>query len=241
MRTVGMSDQWTDRLSDYLDGEMTPAEAHDLKRHLDECDACRGTLDDLRHVIASAAVFEDAEPARDLWAGIAAGIGAAAAPERAPLDLQLYARRRAAVRRFSFTMPQLAAAAVVLVAISAGAVWMLTGGVDAPQPAAGVIVQAAAGPPSGARLVTTVAPASPHDADIARLEQTLDEARDRLDPATIDVIERSLESIDQAIDDARTALMADPGNALIARQLDNTMQKKLDVLRRAHHVHRAGT
>jgi anti-sigma factor RsiW len=241
MRTVGMSDQWTDRLSDYLDGEMTPSEAHDLERHLDECDACRSTLDELRNVIAATAAFEDAEPTRDLWAGIATGIGAAAAAERAPVDLQQYARRRAAVRRFSFTMPQLAAAAVVLVSVSAGGVWWLTSGAGAPETTAGVIVQAAAGPTDNARLVSTVAPASLHDADIARLEQTLDEARDRLDPATIDVIERSLESIDQAIDDARTALAADPGNTQIARQLDTTMQKKLDVLRRAHRVQRAGT
>jgi anti-sigma factor ChrR (cupin superfamily) len=245
MRTVGMSDHWTDRLSEYIDGDMAAPEARELEQHLKACDACRVTLHELRTVIAAAAALEDAEPRRDLWAGIASGIGAAAeahtGTDRATIDLREYAARRAAPRRFTFSMPQLAAAAVVLVSLSAGAMWWLGGGAVQPETAAGVIVQTAAGPSNDVRLVSTTPVASPHDADIARLERTLDEARGQLDPATVEVLERSLESIDQAIGDARAALEADPGNEQIARQLDNTMQKKLDVLRRAQRVQRAGT
>jgi hypothetical protein len=233
-----MSDHWTDRLSDYLDGELAPAEADVLEQHLVACDECRTTLAELRSVVEAAAALPVMEPSRDLWAGIAAGIGAADKPET--IDLQQYAARRAVQRRFSFSMPQLAAAAVLLVAISAGGMWWLVGGHDGPQQVAGVIVHAADLPANGARLVSTAPERTPLDGDIARLEAALDEARDRLDPATVEIIERSLDAIDQAIDDARAALVADPGNAQLERQLDNTMQKKLDVLRRVYSVQRAG-
>jgi hypothetical protein len=69
--------------------------------------------------------------------------------------------------------------------------------------------------------------------DVAALEQALEQNSAQLDPVTIDVIQRSLEAINDAIDDARAALEADPGNPYLHRQLDNTMRKKIDVLRRA--------
>jgi anti-sigma factor RsiW len=267
---VGMSEHWTDRLSEYLDGELGPADAAALEQHLVSCDECRATLAELRSIVAAAAALPVAEPPRDLWAGIASGIGTrqsqaegraddqaprrarrepeghgqaarGAAGEPESIDLQQYARRRVAPRRFSFSMPQLAAAAVLLMTVSAAAAWWLAAGDGAPEQVAGVIVHAAEQPANGARLVAAVPERSPLDGDIAALEATLADARDHLDPATIEVIERSLDAIDQAIDDARAALAADPGNVQLERQLDQTMQKKLDVLRRAHRVQRAAT
>ena len=43
-----MKDQWTDRLSEYLDGELTGPERTTLEAHVASCDACRTTLDELR-------------------------------------------------------------------------------------------------------------------------------------------------------------------------------------------------
>jgi anti-sigma factor RsiW len=45
-----MKDLWTDRLSEYLDGELPAAAGHALEQHVAGCDACRATLDDLRAV-----------------------------------------------------------------------------------------------------------------------------------------------------------------------------------------------
>lgn len=47
-----MTDVWADRLSDYLDGELPPEEAGELELHLQECEACRRGLVDLRLVVA---------------------------------------------------------------------------------------------------------------------------------------------------------------------------------------------
>ena len=68
------TDSFTDRLSEYLDGELTPAERADVDRHLTQCAECRSTLEDLRGVVSEAALLRDARPARDLWSGIAARI-----------------------------------------------------------------------------------------------------------------------------------------------------------------------
>ena len=72
-----MSDPWTDRLSDYLDDELPPAERAELEAHLRRCVACGAVLADLRRIVVRAQGLEDRAPDRDLWPGIAARIGAA--------------------------------------------------------------------------------------------------------------------------------------------------------------------
>ncbi|MGH7530170.1 MAG: anti-sigma factor, partial [Gemmatimonadales bacterium] len=62
-----MNDQWTDRLSEYLDGELPAAERAALEAHLATCADCRDTAAELRTVVARAQALEDRPPARDLW------------------------------------------------------------------------------------------------------------------------------------------------------------------------------
>src|SRR5207253_8982692 len=61
-----MNDQWTARLSEYLDGEVTPAEQTALEAHLASCDACRTTLEELRRVVTNARALDDRPPTADL-------------------------------------------------------------------------------------------------------------------------------------------------------------------------------
>jgi anti-sigma factor RsiW len=219
-----MRDPWLDRLSEYIDGELNDTEALELEAHVGTCDTCRVTLDELRVVIAAAETLHDREPHHDLWAGIAAGIGAASTGAVTPL------RPHHTRRRFSFSMAQLAAAAAVIMTLTGGAVWLAVSRTG-PQMQTGTIMQSATG---AARLVSTEPLTTPeHAADVAALERALEENRAQLDAATIEVLERSLEAIDRAIQDASTALANDPGNPYLHRQLDNTMRKKVDILRRA--------
>ena len=39
-----MNDAWTDRLSEYLDDELSPAERAAIDEHLRGCPGCRGVL-----------------------------------------------------------------------------------------------------------------------------------------------------------------------------------------------------
>lgn len=216
-----MTDRWTDRLSEYLDGDLSADERTALEAHLRECPACRTTVDDLRRVMTRAHTLVD-RPAGELWAGIAARIGA----ESGPVVLDAYrARRRVAV-----TMPQLAAAAVLLVSLSTGATWLaLRPAVDRP-----VAVQAAR--PSGAPVIQAGLPAAAeksYEAAVTELERTLEAGRGRLNPKTVAVLERNLGRIDAAIAEARTALEADPANAYLSSHLATTMQQKIALLQQA--------
>ena len=46
-----MNDAWSDRLSEYLDGELQPVEAQELERHLQDCEVCGQSLAELRLVV----------------------------------------------------------------------------------------------------------------------------------------------------------------------------------------------
>ena len=94
-----MSDQWTDRLSEYLDGDLKGSERALLEAHLERCDDCQETLASLRRVLMRARSLEDRPPAADLWAGVAERIGVPARTVALP-----------ARRRFTFSLPQLLAA-----------------------------------------------------------------------------------------------------------------------------------
>lgn len=219
-----MHDPWTDRLSEYLDGELNAADRAALEQHLPGCGPCRTVLAELRDVVATASSLQATEPATDLWAGIAARIGSGRT------DITPVTAARSA-RRFSFSMLQLAAAAVILMAATGTAVWYAAEHAGGSDLATGTLVQNAAG--SVRQVSTAPLPEPEFPADIAALERALEENRAELDPGTIEVIERSLEAIDNAIEDARAALESDPGNPYLHRQLDNTMRKKVDILRRA--------
>jgi anti-sigma factor RsiW len=83
-----MTDQWNDRLSEYIDDELTPAERAQLEMHLTTCRECAVTLDELREVVARAGSLTPRPPAADLWPASAAsraiGDGRAVPPRRRP-------------------------------------------------------------------------------------------------------------------------------------------------------------
>src|SRR5215213_7896136 len=114
-----MHEQWTDQLSDYLDGELTPGEQAAVDAHLRECAACTEVLNDLKRVVARAQRIDARPPQGDLWRGVAARIDA-----HAPGQLTPFRPRRHATH-FTFTMAQLAAASLLIAAISGGAAWSL--------------------------------------------------------------------------------------------------------------------
>src|SRR2546428_10841804 len=85
-----MTDQWTDRLSEYLDGELTSPERTAFEAHLASCDACRTTLDELRRVVTNARALDDRPPAADLWPAVAARIGLSARSKTRPVVRRVF-------------------------------------------------------------------------------------------------------------------------------------------------------
>ncbi len=129
-----MTDQWTDRLSEYLDDELPPDERAAVEAHLRHCVACGAVLADLKRIVLRAQAVEDRPPSRDLWPAIAARIGAAPATAEDTGVVRVDSRRR---RRWSFSLPELAAAGIALMAVSGGAAWLLHPGASSAVVASG--------------------------------------------------------------------------------------------------------
>jgi len=72
-------EEWTDQLSDYLDGELSADERRLVDEHLVTCASCAAVLNDLKRVVARAASTTARPPQADLWAGIAARLESDAA------------------------------------------------------------------------------------------------------------------------------------------------------------------
>jgi len=67
--------------------------------------------------------------------------------------------------------------------------------------------------------------------EIARLQKVITERRRELDPATVTVIEQSLKIIDAAVRQSRAALARDPKSGFLTDQLNNALDKKIELLR----------
>jgi anti-sigma factor RsiW len=215
-------DPWTTRLSEYVDGELPADTRAELERHLVACGDCRVAVSDLRRVRDLAAALADVEPSRDLWPGIGARIGAAR-PADGVLPLH---------RRWVFTLPQLAAAAALLLAVGAGsAAVAFRGGRRAAREGRPPALAVTAAAPATAPVAFTGTESL--NQATANLERLLAEHRDRLDTATVRVLEQSLKVIDHAIAEAQAALAADPNDPYLNAHLAETMRRKVTLMRRA--------
>lgn len=218
-----MNDQWTNRLSEYIDGELDGAERATLEAHLETCGQCYATLGELRQVIARTKRLEDTPPVNDLWPNIAREIRRERLPERPDHPARL------ARRRFSLTVGQLLAASIALMLLSAGSAWLAlqSGAKINPPPAI-------AENPLRGRPIEVAAWSGRTDAAIADLQAALAQNEQRLDTATVRVVRQNLAIIDRAIADARIALQKDPGNAYLNLHLADTMRRKVELLRRVN-------
>ncbi len=229
-------DAFTERLSEYLDGELDAITRAHLEAHLPGCARCRQVLDELRHIVAAAPGYSGTAPARDLWPALAARRG-----EPEVIDLADVRRAPAPAPRerrvLRFSLPQLIAASLAMAVVGAGSAWLALGldgaavetaVTPAPTPAGGPDTVAS----PAATLPATYAEAR-YDAAVADLEQLVEEGRSRLDTATVRVIDESLRRIDDAIAGARAAIQRDPANAYLSHQIAANMRRKLNLLRAA--------
>ena len=216
-----MNDQWTNRLSEYIDGELDSTEQAALEAHLATCGECYAALADLREVVARAKSLKDREPTKDLWAGIRAGLTPARGADRPAV--------RPSGRRLSFSVPQLLAASIALALLSGGGVWLAVQQRSTNTAAEPVVISQ----PSTARVANWTGST---DIAIAELQAALTLNEKRLDSTTVRIVRKNLAIIDRAIADARIALRNDPGNAYLNLHLADTMRRKVELLRRVNDI-----
>ena len=170
--------------------------------------------------------WRDELPTRDLWAGISTRI------ESKPVRT---------ARRVVFTLPQLALAATILIAVASGLSWMIAHPPAAPNNN-GPVIQAYGAPEeeTQGKIVQANFADAQFNAAVTDLETILREERGRLDPRTVLIIERNLKAIDAAINEARMALNDDPANPYLNSHLADARRRKLDLLRTATTLASAG-
>jgi len=224
-----MSDEWTDRLSAYLDDELGADERAAFERHVVECEECRTTLNQLGSLRTWAEGYEGLPTSEAVWVRVREGIRSRSAAAKV-VSIQ---DGRPRWRRLRFAVPLTLAATMALGVVGAGSWWL--GRTTAPRHE--IVVSTLP-----ARLLTTssqsqsLLAAERYGAAIAQLEQAMLTNGGQLDTATVRILTRNLAIIDRAIRQAREALATDPGSAYLADHYTNMMQRKLTLLRRAASV-----
>jgi len=229
--------RFDDLLSDYLENTISLPLRATVDSHVASCARCAAILADVRSIVDRAAALPELKPSHDLWSGIEARLDSPVVPISAAPSL----------RRFRVpTWMGLAAAAVVLIVVTSVVTrqWVSGGDKTTPSVAATPTL-----PPARAESLgiesTAVAPVTPVTAtnrervsaavtygrEIARLEAFVRQRGDSLDPTTKAIIENSMRIIDSALVEARAALARDPASRFLHDQVDQTLQKKMELLR----------
>jgi hypothetical protein len=214
-------EQYLDAIQNLADGTPGPV-PHDLHRHLEQCAACRGLLDDLRQIRHLAGSLEPLAPPDGVWLQVVGRL-------RQEGRLQLPAAPPATRPRRNVV---LAIAASLVLAIGASLVALLpylrdggapptTAGSGAPVPAEAAVQ----GIEEDFRL------AAEHlERGIAKLEEATRGDEAVLDEQTAATLKKSLEVIDQAIAESRAALRAEPQSAIARDSLFAALRRKVSLL-----------
>jgi len=225
-------------LGDLLDGNLDPTDSAVVSEHISGCASCAATYQTLTGLVSAAkGLPRSVLPPDDLWAELRQSLnkrkeivlpstGKIGNSGNGSTNSQRLPRRMIAV---------LAAAAVILIALSSGiTALVLRRGVGevAVRDSLPTTLQAA-GPRSAATFLAGFSQAeNEFNRTIGELKQAVDTQRGQLSPETIRTVDRSLAVVDSAIAEARTALLADPNNQMLIDLLSASYQRKVDLLRR---------
>jgi anti-sigma factor RsiW len=220
-------------LDDYVEGTLPPQDERGVRRHLMQCEDCRAEERELRTLLDEAAALPpEIQPPAELWEGIAARLEPRSATVALAPEIPVIGPRP--VRRIPWWMQ--AAAAIALVVTTSVVTLQIdragprqVAAAPQPQPAA----QQAAAPSPRTALAAFRPAEQEYQRAIGDLEQMLGEHRDKLAPQTVATLEANLKVIDQAIQESRAALAADPNSRELATMLSQSYDAKLDVLQRA--------
>jgi anti-sigma factor RsiW len=138
-----MSDVWSDRLSEYVDGEISDAERFAVEGHLRQCDDCRQSVAELRRVVerlAADSITPGDQPGTRQWHAIRHALPsrrhrrwAVPVAIAASLTGLIVAGALVRPRRVADTDAAAAPAAYVQASADLEAVLLSTGGASAPK------------------------------------------------------------------------------------------------------------
>ena len=205
-------------LSEYVDRALGRDEHAHVARHLETCEACRQLVDDLREITRAAAALDPAIPPARVWTRIEKEIRSDARPAE---------RQRGRAQALAASWTWLAAAAVLVLAVFIGVRFQ-----PSTSPAPGAAVDAAAADAAAAEAVEAelkLAEAHYQNA-ISGLERIASTEKTTLDAATASTLQKNLAVINQAIDESRAAVRAEPASQQAQHSLIENFKTKLALL-----------
>lgn len=225
-----------DALNDFVDGRLDRQAASDVAAHLASCPTCSAQHDELASLLSSAELLpKSVLPPDDMWADLRTALDSRkdvvlpSAGENAHHSPAIATHSRLSPRFVAF----LAAAAVILIALSSGITALVLKQDRAMASRKTNEATVPATPRSPAVLPASFRQTEhEYNRTIDELKQAVDTQRDRLSPETIRTVDHSLAVVDSAISEARAALIADPNNQMLMDLLSTSYQRKLDLLRR---------
>jgi hypothetical protein len=209
------------QLSQLVDGRLPDAAAQAMVReHLESCAHCRGVLQDLERLRRASRALGPIAPPDHVWLEVAGQIrlqeGSAA-----PLPHRLPPATRAATAQW------IGLAAALLIVTTA--VYFLA----RPAPAPADLTAGGNAPPAGTveAVAEELSMATSHyDKAIQELEALTKSDTGALDPAVARTLQQSIQTIDHAITESRTALTQDPGSEPARESLFEALRRKVVVL-----------
>ena len=258
MMTCGDVDEL---LPDYLEETLDEANRKRLRQHVASCSRCASLVAELEAIPVDAAALPELKPSRDLWQGIAARIETPVISLGS--DELVVSRRRPAWLLGVIAAGLVLATAGITNVVTRRSMATEIAAADPREATRGILGPPAVEttsvmptetpavrqndeptPPANSTVVPRQRPATvalvartpaevEYDREITKLRAVLQQRRAQLDPETVSVIETSLRVIDEAISQSRAALAKDPASAFLRDRLDNSLEKKVDLLRTA--------
>ena len=219
-----------DDIHAYIENALDASARADVERHLQDCADCKQLVADLSEIRQVASSLDLREPPARVWLRI----------ERA-IELERRAERGGVSGASRTTMSRasryawMAAAAVLVLATAAGLRYGLTSRL-APQTGAQPSASATNPAPSADEVSAEAVEAELRAAEahyeraIKGLEQIAGAGEKTLDPKTAKTLQKNLAVIDQAINESRAAVRAEPSSAPAANSLMENFKTKLALL-----------
>jgi hypothetical protein len=198
-------------INDYVDQALGTTDRAEVERHLATCEECRQLVDDLIELRQRAAMLAPMQPPARAWARIEQAIRQAPAQRR----------------RLSWSWPAgLAAAAAVVLCTIVGLRFGLSG-----RPA-GITTSTSGDSSELAQSVQSeLMQAKEHyQKAINGLQQIANSEKGALDPQTAAAVEKSMATVDQAINESSAAVKTQPNSEAAQQSLLDSFKTKIALL-----------
>jgi hypothetical protein len=210
-------------LSDYIDGQdlwLSDSEVREIETHLGACPKCRSTKLELTEIRTAARELPLHTPPRALWTRVANIIEPEVPKSERPTKIDAPERsrwERFKSRRFTFTLPQLAGAGALALALVVFGISNLS----RPSPAklSFIGVQNALLPDE-----------DQFKADLERRLSAINLRKVNWDPQMRSEFERHLNKVDESLRNSRQRLLVNPGDKVQQQMVLNLYDEKRQLL-----------